>query len=222
MKIRLLLGLAATLAVGVAGAGCRSTDPLDVHVSLPGVSPFAPGAFQSIIITAFRDEAPLPNFETGPAFEEALEVGLKSGTKGQVERVVRARVPAVAGSDEPPVWRALGAAEQPGTIYLAGSVRMSGDIRKALDRNVITEGPFDLVGRLLAKRRWRLTVELYVISAATGETLHHETWREDQDYSELDKAAEFAFSELSARVLDQLKEVLFASPTIEVRTLLRR
>lgn len=222
MKARLLLGLAGALAVGLAGAACRSTGPLDVRVSLPGVSPFAPGTFRTIIVADFRDEVPLPDFETGPALEEALEVGLKSGTKGQVERVVRTEVPAVAGRDEPQVWRALGAAEQPGTIYLAGSVHMSGDIRKALDRNVIADGPFDLVGRLLAKRRWRLTVEVYVISAATGEALHHQTWREYQDYSELDKAAEFAFSELSARVLDQLKQVLFASPTIEVRTLLRR
>jgi hypothetical protein len=222
MKTRLLLGLAGALAVGLAGAGCRSTDPLDVYVSLPGVSPFAPGTFRAIIIASFRDEAPLPDFEAGSALEEALEVGLKSGTKGQVERVTRAKVPAVAGRDEAPVWKALGAAEEPGTIYLAGSIRMSGDIRKAIDRNVIAEGPFDLVGRLLAKRRWRLTVEVYVISAATGEALHHQTWSEYEDYNELDKAAEFAFSELSARVLDQLKAILFASPAIEVRTLLRR
>jgi hypothetical protein len=222
MKARRVVRLAAVLAVVFATSACRSTGPLDVHLSVPGVSPFEAGSVQAIIVTGFRDEAPLKDFQAGAALGEALETGLRSGTKGRLERVVRANVPAVAGTDEPAVWKALGAAEEPGTVYLAGSVRLTGEIRKALDRNAVADGPFDLVGRLLARRRWRLAVEIYVISATTGETLYHETCREYQDYNELDKAAEFALSELSERVVDRLKEVLAASPTIEVRTLLRR
>ncbi len=213
---------AAIAAVLLAAAGCRSTDPLDVHVSMPGVSPFAPGTFKAIVITRFQEETPVADFAAGAALEAALEARLRSGTRGLVERITRSKVEAVAGRDEPAVWRTAGAAEGPDTIYLAGSVKMSSQVRKALDRNAVTDGPFDLKARLLAKCRWQLEVDLYVISAATGETLHHQTWRETEDYNELDKTAEFAFSALSERVLDRLKEILFASPTIEVRTLLRR
>jgi len=222
MRKPLALWPAAVLAAVLAGAGCRSTGPVDVHISVPGVSPFGPGAFRAAVIAGFRDDGPIEGFEAGPALEAALEEGLRSGSPRRLERVVRAKVEAVAGRDEPAAWKAAGAAEGPGSVYLAGSVKMSGQVRKAVDRNVVVDGPFNLLGRLLAKRRWQLEVEIYVISAATGETLYHESWREYEDYNELDKTAEFAFSALSERVLDKLKEVLFASPTIEVRTLLRR
>jgi hypothetical protein len=222
VKPRLVTGLAVALAAALAGGGCRSTEPVDVHISIPGVSPFAPDAIQTILIAGFKDEAPIEDFQAGPAFEQALETGLVSGAKGRIERVARADVPAVAGLDGPAAWKAAGAHEAPGTVYLAGSIKMSSEIRKALDRKAVVDGPFDLVARLMAKRRWRLAVDLYIISAATGETLHHHVWSEHEDYDELDKTAEFAFSGLSARIMDKIKELVFASPTIEVRTLLRR
>jgi hypothetical protein len=221
MKALRAVGLGLAAAVVLAAVGCGSSGPLDVYLSLPGVSPFAAGSLQTILIAAFEDEAPVEDFRAGEALEAALEADLLTGPNRGAGRVARARVDAVAGRDGAEVWKAAGAAETPGTVYLAGSVRMSSDIRKAIDRNTIGDGPFDLVARLLAKRRWRLAVDYYVISAATGETLHHTVLSEYQDYNELDKPAEFAFSELSARVLDKLKEVLFASPTNEVRTLLR-
>jgi hypothetical protein len=217
-----VLGLGLALAAALAGGGCGSTGPVDVLLSVPGVSPFKAAAFKTVLIARFKDEAPIEGIQTGPALEEALEAGLLAGPKGRLERVARVDVPPVAGLDGPEAWRAAGAAEAPGTVYLAGSVKMSSDIRKALDRNALADGPFDLAARLLSKRRWRFAVDLYVISAATGETLHHQSWSEYQDYDELDKTAEFAFSDLSARVMDKIKEALFASPTIEVRTLLRR
>jgi hypothetical protein len=222
MKRRGLVRLAAALAAVMAVAGCRSLGPVDVRVSLPGVSPFERGAFTAIVITGLRDEAPFEEFQPGPAFEEALQAGLRRELRGKVDRVGRAQVRAIAGSDGAEVWKAAGAAEEPGTVYLAGSLRMTSDVRKALDKKALADGPFDLVGRLLAKRRWRLEAEIYVISAATGETLHHQVCDEFQDYAELDKPAEFAFSELSDRVLVRLYQVLCAKPSLEVRTLLQR
>jgi hypothetical protein len=219
---RRLVPLAAALAVFAAAAACRSTVPVDVRVSLPGISPFAPGAFTAVRVAGFRDEAPFEEFQPGPALEDALADGLRRELKSRSVSVARAAVRAVAGRDDAAIWKSAGAAEPPGTVYLAGSVKLVGDVRKALDKHVPVDGPFDLVGRLLAKRRWRLAAEIYVISAATGETLHRETVDEYQDYGELDKPAEFAFSELSARVLARLCQVLCGSPTFEVRTLLKR
>jgi hypothetical protein len=222
MKPRRVFGLSLIAAIALAAGGCAPNGPLDVHVSVPGVSPLQPAAFQTILVAGFADKAPVEDFQAGEALEAVLQADLLSGPNRHAGRVERVRVAAVAGRDGPEAWKAAGASEKPGTVYLAGSVRMSSDIRKAIDRNAVPDGPFDLVARLLAKRHWRLAVEYYIISAATGEVLRHNTLSEYQDYDELDKPAEFAFSELSARVLDKLKEVLFASPTIEVRTLLRR
>lgn len=220
--IRRLIPLVVVLIAAGTGPGCRMTVPVDVRLSLPGVSPFAPDAFTTVLVAGFRDEAPFEEFRPAPALEEALTDGLRREFKPKNVSVARAALPAVPGSDDAAAWKRLGAAEPPGTVYLAGSIKLTADIRKALDRHVPVDGPFNLVGRLLAKRRWRLAAEIYVISAATGETLHHETLDEYQDYGELDKPAEFAFSELSDRVLERLYQVLCGRPTIEVRTLLKR
>jgi len=213
---------AVLLAAAAAAAACAAMGTVDVRMSMPGVSPFTPGTFSKIIIANFRDEAALAEFAPAPAFEEALETMLGRALKERGGRVVRARVEAVAGRDEPAVWKTAGAGEDPGTVYIAGSVRLSGDILKALDKSVPVEGPFDLVRRLIAKRRWQLDIELYVISAATGEALDHQTFSEFQDYGELDKEAEFGFSELSDRIMGRMSQSLLGTPTIEVRTLLRR
>jgi len=213
---------AVLLAAVGAAAACTAMGTVDVRMSMPGVSPFAPGTFSKIIIANFRDEAASDDFAPAPALEEVLERTLGRALKERGGRVVRARVEAVAGRDEPAVWKAAGAAEDPGTVYLAGSVRLSGEILKALDKSLPQDGPFDLVRRLIAKRRWRLDVELYVVSAATGETLDHQSFSEFQDYGELDKEAEFGFNELSDRVMGRISQALLGTPTIEVRSLLRR
>jgi hypothetical protein len=61
-----------------------------------------------------------------------------------------------------------------------------------------------------------------VLSAADGATLYQRRFEEDRDYIDLEKPAEFAFSELSARVRARLLPVLLGSSTLETRTLLVR
>lgn len=207
-------------ALIAAGAACRSAGPLDVRVSLPGVTPFPPGTLSTILVTGFRDEAPLADFAPCPAFEEALVNAFRLGLKDSAGLVERATMEAV--DRDAAAWKAAGAGRAPGTVFLAGSVKLAGVTLKAIDPKAVADGPFDLVRRLLAKRRWTLTAEIAVISASTGETLYRDTFRESQDYAELDKPAEFAFSDLSEHIMDRLGEALLGRSTIEVRTLLRR
>lgn len=219
-----LVPIAGALAALLAVAGCSSSGPLDVRVSMPGVTPLAAGTVSTVIITPFRDRAPFAEFQPGPALEEELAKGLgrELKLKDKAGRVERAEGMAAAEPADAAAWRTAGASQGPGTVYLAGTIRMSSDVRKALDKKALADGPFNLVTKLLAKKRWRLEAEIYVISAATGETLHRETCDEFQDYGELDKPAEFAFSELSERVIQDLYRVLCATPTTETRTLLRQ
>ncbi len=220
MKGHRALVLAAILVS--AASACRSYGPLDVQISVPGVTPFPAGTLSNILVAGFRDEAPLPDFAPGPALEEALVNALRRELRETAGLVDRVPVDAVPGRDDPAAWKAAGEGRPVGTVFLAGSVKLSGATLKAIDPKAMADGPFNLVRRLLAKRRWTLTSEISVISAATGETLHRATYRESQDYGELDKPPEFAFSELSDRLVVQLGQALLGRATLETRTLLRR
>lgn len=212
----------AAVILMMAAAACRSAAPLDVHTSLPGVSPFPPGTFSTIIVTRFRDDAPPPGFAPAPALEDVLASGLRRELKNTGGLVDRDPDDALACATDAAIWKAAGEGRPAGAAFLTGSVLLSAKTLKAINRKALADGPFDLVRRLIAKRRWTLEAAVSVISAATGETLYRETFRESQDYGELDKEAEFAFSELADRVLGRVVQALLGRPTIEVRTLLRR
>jgi hypothetical protein len=97
-------------------------------------------------------------------------------------------------------------------------------VRKALkDRKIPTDGPFEVGKRsLIEKLHWTFVVDLAVVSGGTGEPLDERSFREDRDYIDLEKPAEFAFSDMSAAFRDRLFPLLLGSPEIEKRVLLRR
>jgi len=219
VKTRGFAVLAALAVAAAAGASCRSSGPVDIRVSLPGVSPFPAGSFAEIIVTNFRNEAPPPDLDPGLELQSYLATELRRAFK---ETVSLAPLP--DGAAPPPsFWRAE-AAGRDRAVFLTGSVRLEGQVRKALQpKNVPVDSPFDTSHRgLVEQRRWTLTVELAVVSGESGEPLFHKTFREDRDYIDLEKPAEFAFSELSASFRDMLFPALLGTPTIEKRTLLRR
>jgi hypothetical protein len=219
VKTRGFAVLAALAVAAAAGASCRSSGPVDIRVSLPGVSPFPAGSFAEIIVTNFRNEAPPPDLDPGLELQSYLATELRRAFK---ETVSLAPLP--DGAAPPPsFWRAE-AAGRDRAVFLTGSVRLEGQVRKALQpKNVPVDSPFDTSHRgLIEQRRWTLTVDLAVVSGESGEPLFHKTFREDRDYIDLEKPAEFAFSELSASFRDALFPALLGTPTIEKRTLLRR
>jgi len=219
VKTRGFAILAALAVVAAAGGSCRSSGPVDIRVSLPGVSPFHAGSFGEIIVTNFLNEAPPPDLDPGLELQSYLATELRRAFKGTVSLA-----PLPDGAATPPsFWRAE-AAGRDRAVFLAGSVRLESQVRKALQpKNVPVDSPFDTSHRgLVEQRRWTLTIELAVISGESGEPLFRKTFREDRDYIDLEKPAEFAFSELSASFRGTLFPLLLGSSTIEKRTLLRR
>jgi hypothetical protein len=206
-------------AVIAAGASCRSSGPVDVRVSLPGVTPFPAGSFAEIVVTDFRNEVPLPDFDPGHELQSYLAAELRRAFDGTVSPLP---LPSGAAAS-PSFWREA-AAGRDRAVFLTGSVRLESQVRKALqDKNIPVDSPFNIAGRgLIEHRRWTLAVDLAVISGVSGEPLFRKTFREDRDYIDLEKPADFAFSELSGRVRDALFPALLGSPTVEKRTLLRR
>jgi hypothetical protein len=204
-------------AAFAAGAACRGPDLVLVHVAMPGVSPFPPGSFAEIVVTEFRNEANPSDFDAGRALQSYLLDELRRAFPGPVWTGPRPACPS------PSFWRDA-AAGRDGVVFLAGSVRLVSDVRKALkDRKIPTDGPFEVGKRsLIEKLHWTFVVDLAVVSGGTGEPLDERSFREDRDYIDLEKPAEFAFSDMSAAFRDRLFPLLLGSPEIEKRVLLRR
>lgn len=210
----LLLAVLAT-----AGAACGTAAPLLVRVEMPGVSPFPPGSFAEIIVTDFRNETPLADLDAGRALRAYLATELRSTFDGDVS--LQELPP---GAETPPAFWREAAAGRDRAVILTGTVRLSSQVRKAVvNKSVPVDGPFKAAGRALIEQlRWTLLVDVVVISGGNGETLFSRTFREDRDYIELDKSAEFAFSDCSAGLRGRLFPILLGSPTVEERALLRR
>ena len=196
-------------AIG-AGPACRSTADQVIRIDLPGVSAFVAGSFDEVVVTDFREDLPLPDFRAGRELREYLAAEIERAFRGTVTRL------------DAPEEALSGGRKR--VLVLAGSIRMATDVRKALDmKNVPLDGPFKPPGRGLVELcHWTMTVDLSVLSAADGATLYHRRFEEERDYIDLEKPAEFAFSELSARLRGRLLPVLLGSSTLETRTLLVR
>ena len=209
-------------AVLLAAAACVSLPPVPVKVEMPGVPTFPPGLFSEFVVTDFRDDAPSPDFALGRELQGYFAAELGRSFKGTVSRMELSRDGQAAAGD-PAFWKQAGAGRGQ-AVFLTGSAGLVGQTRKALEKkNISVDGPFNVDRRgLIEQRRWTLSVDLAVVSAVTGETLFNKTFREERDYIDLDKPAEFAFAELADRIRVRLFPVLFGAPTIEERTLLRR
>ena len=206
-------------AVVTAGAACGTSAPLLVRVEMPGVSPFPPGSFAEIIVTDFRNETPLPDLDAGRTLQADLASELRRAFDGDVSL---RELP--AGPEATPAFWREAAAGRDRAVILTGTVRLSSQVRKAVvHKSVPVDGPFKAAGRALIEQlRWTLLVDVIVISGESGETLFSRTFREDRDYIDLDKPADFAFSDCSAGLRGRLFPVLLGSPTVEERALLRR
>ncbi len=186
---------------------------------MPSVALFPAGTFAEIVVTDFRNEAPIPDIDPGLELQSYLAAELRHAFKGTVSLRPLPAEPEVT----PSFWRQA-AAGRDRAIFLTGTVRLETQVRKALqDKHVPVDGPFNLAGRgLVERRRWTLTVDLVIISGETGEVLYRQTFRDDRDYIDLEKPADFAFADLSARFRGRLFPLLFDGSTVEKRTLLNR
>jgi hypothetical protein len=124
MKARAAVVLVIALA---AGPACRSTADLLVRVDLPGVSPLAPGSFDEVVVADFREESPRPDFRAGRELREYLAAEIDLAFRGTITRIDTSEE-ALSGS------RAR-------VLVLAGSIRMTTEVRKALDMKNSTRRP---------------------------------------------------------------------------------
>lgn len=211
----------ALAAALLAGTACGHGGPVGVSLNMPGIAVLPPGSFSEIVVTDFADTAPPPDLAPGLELPNYLAAEIGRVFAGPVSR---AAVPAeaAAGPAPPSFWKEKGAGHE-GAVFLTGSVSLTGQVRKAVDRVMPIDRLFDASrSGLIEQLRWTMAVDVFLVSAATGEILHRTSLREDRDYSELDKPVEFAFSDLSDRIRARLFPALLGTSTIERRALLRR
>ncbi len=219
MRTRTAVLLAVVLA---AEAACLPAPALPVKVDMPGVSAFPPGLFREIVVANFRDDAPSPGFGLGRELQSYLAAELDPSFDGTVSRVTVSWEDG-ASFDDPAFWRQAAAGREH-AVVLAGVARLVGQTRKALQKTTLpVDGPFKVDGSgFLEFRHYTFSVDLIVFSGDTGEPLFRKTYREEKDYSDIEKPYEFAFSELAGRFRSRLFPVFLGTSTAEVRTLLRR
>jgi hypothetical protein len=215
MRPRALVLLAAVLA---AAGACRIMGPVVVPIEMPGVSAFPPGAFSEIVLTEFRNEAPIAGFDVGKELQAYLAAELRRAFRGPVAL----RPPVEPAAATPAFWQDA-AGGRAGVVFLTGTVMLTSVVRKALKSGQpLSDGPFDAKRAVIEQLRWTLVVDVAVVSGATGETLYERAFREDRDYIDLERPADFALSDASAAVRVRLFQALLGAPTIEKRSLLRR
>jgi hypothetical protein len=207
MKAAAVVALAAALA---AGSACGPAGPVEVRVNMPGVTALPAGSFDAVVLTEFRETSPPSGIAVGRELRDVLAEAIDRAFDGPVRRLATPQDALASGGER--------------TIVLAGEIALTTEVRKALDRkSAPLDGPFKTPGRgLVEVRRWTMTLELLVLSAANGETLYRREFREEHDYIDLEKPADFAFSELSDRIRAKVLPLLLGTPTLEARTLLGR
>ncbi len=211
------------LAIALAPASaCLPTSPVPVKMTMPGVSPFPPDFLREVIVTNFRDEAPSSAFDLGRELQDYLTTELGRSFRGTVSRMAVSSDESAA-LDDAAFWRqAAGGRER--AVVLAGSARLVGLTRKALQKAKLPlDGPFNIDRRgLVELRHFALSIDIALISAATGELLYKKKFLAEQDFIDLEKPPDIAFPELADRVRGRFFPVLLGSSTFEERTLLRR
>lgn len=207
MKAPAALVLAAALS---AVSACRSAAPVEVRIEMPGVSAVPAGSFDEIVVTDFREASPLPGLAAGRELRDYLAAEIGRAFAGTVIKLSSPEEAPSRGRER--------------VLVLTGSVALTTEVRKALNKEKVPlDGPFKTSGRgLIEQRRWTMTVDLTVLAAADGTMLFRRVFREERDYIDVEKPADFAFSELSDRLRARLIPLLLGATTRESRTLLGR
>jgi len=214
VKAAAALAVTAALTAAMACGGA----PVEISLELPGVAALPAGAYGEIVVTDLAEPSPVPGFAAGTELAAYLAAELGRAFPGRVSRAA-GPVAALAGQPPGAVWREAGSGLDR-AVFLTGTVTLAGQVRKAVDKDAPSDGPFKRT--LVEKKRWTMAVDLVFVSAATGEAVHRTSLSEEREYAELDKPAEFAFSDLSQRIRDRLLPALLGTTTVERRTLLRR
>lgn len=211
-----VLGLLSLLA-----AGCVSSAPVSLLIDLPSPEPFPWASFERLIIVDLKDAPPATEVDAGRTLAEALAAALGRASQLPVSR--RLLPPDERPGTVLPTsgFDATGAGE---SVCVTGTARLTTQTRKALQQGAVpVDGPFKLDNRgLIERRRYEMAVDLRLFALPSGRLLFERAFREEKEYLDTEKPADFALAELADLVRDRLLRALSSSPAPETRVLLRR
>jgi hypothetical protein len=210
-------------ALALGAIGCSVVDPFrSVRIDLPGVTPFKLSDYREILVVPFKEEASPADFALAKEATAYLAEELERDFKGPVVTLSAAEAAPPALEDEA-AWKEKGTGH-PQALFLAGVVRLTSEVRKAINENERdVEGPFKKTGTGLSERRlFTLTLTLGLVDAATGRTVYRRDYKEVKTYIARKQPAEFAFYELAERVRLKFFRTILGAERVQERYLLSR
>jgi hypothetical protein len=205
---------AATLAVAALLVAACATAPERPQASgVPALPAAVPERFDEMIVPDFAETAAVADLNLGQRIADYFAGELRGTFKGKTTRLA---IPAVtaAAAEGRDVWRSAGAGT-PSAVFLFGVAGLNEQAQKALNEgDMPKDGPFRLEGRgLVERKRFILTIDVFLIEAATGEVIWKHELRETKFYDGLSTVPEYALTDLLPAVRARLFPLLFGSPS---------
>ena len=210
-------------AIALGAAGCAVVAPYrSVRIDLPGVTPLKLEDYREILVLPFKEEAPLPDFALSKEATAYIAEELGRDFKGRVLTLEPTDAAFPPPEDEA-AWKEKGAGH-PQALFLTGVVRLTSEVRKAINENEReVDGPFKKTGSGLSERRlYTLNMTLGLVDAGTGRPVFRKDYKEVRTYLVTKQPAEFAFYELAERVRLKFFRTILGAERVQERYLLSR
>lgn len=215
-KISLIL-----IVVSLTLFSCSSGEHWKLRLEIPGQAKIDLSDYDRIIITDFLIKETTKAFNVNNEIQEYLsfELEKKADIKVALKKIV---VSNVTEFDKPDFWKKI-ASDMKKSLYLTGRIEYTEEIRKALiqkDKRRF-EDPFPQETRLMQRRFYTLTLDLYLINAESGKIVYKRTFKESKAYKNPNQTAYFAFFELIQGARDKFFLDIQGGQQIQERYLIK-
>jgi hypothetical protein len=215
-KISLIL-----IVVSLTLFSCSSGEHWKLRLEIPGQTKIDLADYERIVITDFLIKEKTKAFNINKEIRDYLsfELEKKADIKVALKKIV---VSNITEFDKPDFWKKI-ASDMNKNLYLTGRIEYTEEIRKALihkDKRRF-EDPFPQEARLMQRRFYTLTLDLYLINAESGKIVYKRTFKESKAYKNPNQTAYFAFFELIQGARDKLFLDIQGGQQIQERYLIK-
>jgi hypothetical protein len=192
-------------------AACTGRSDRPPVAAVPPNPPVLPERSEEIIVADFAETAPVADLALGPKIADYLASEMRAAFKGKISR--RAGLPSSAAAAlDHEAWKSAGGGVS-SAVFLFGLAGLTEQAQKALkEGDMPKDGPFRLEGRGLAERkRFILTIECFLIDAASGAVIWQHQIKETRIYDGVSTVADYALTDLLPAVRARLFPLLFGA-----------
>jgi len=200
---------------------CSNSEHWKLRMEIPGKTKVDLKNYDRIVIADFLIKGKKLDFDINKELQDYLSFELEKKAKINVSSK---KISATKTSDfeKPDFWQDV-SPEMEKSLILSGNIEYTEEIRKALikkDKRKF-EDPFPEGARLMQRRFYTLTLDLYLIEAHTGEVVYKRTFKENKAYKNPNQTAFFAFFELIQGTRDKFFQDIKGGLRIQERYIIK-